>query len=707
MMPDSACCINLSSVVLETYPDSSPWDLDPPLFAAVPDGYAPCNPFPQRLKDAALEQARRTGLNPFYFMCWTNPFVLDYPGPRGTPSPVLSCEKFSAHTTAPLPDISEAITRALDTSTIEPVANGVDSMYRICVDGETRILKLFLKPIAGNFEASFKKEAAAHARFSRFGTWNSSAVLQCHGVATLDIEPLKCVAMRPSVSSPACLRNLVVVYNSRTVHGLVFDDLGGAEVLSINNVTYPVADKALRALHEIHNAYVLQGAPTSRSILVGKGDSDEERVVWVDFSMSSCPENDANNVTRAGLLDELARGWSLLYARLIPDSLIGYEPDENSVDPWQLGRGFSASPLPPIRPRTPQSTPKDEVLARLFSYPEINLFSWDPPLHNLTPAPKDDDKFDSTEFLLAVKAAMSTNLSRRNPFLKWYGTCPLSILTPSFFAEGAKPFSSYQKPPPIAQLPTTPVTFLEHICPTGNRALFRVLIDGQQRLLKIFSSAVKQDNDDDKTSKERFDIELSAYSHLMHSGAGAIGVVPMCYGWMELSTQLARDANRFIRDTTLKQPVPQEPLDYYSTYRPPTMVSPIFDDEDFSPAAALVLEYLPKSEPLANGNITPRRADMALKALSFVHGAYVRHGDMLNSRNILVVHEDQGRPERVVFVDFDHAADPSWDDVPRISLLNEISSLWVLSYNYMLSQNRLFCNPICPPQTKNKALTTR
>ncbi|KAI0644120.1 hypothetical protein C8Q79DRAFT_1011914 [Trametes meyenii] len=695
-MPDSASCLNISSVILQTYPDSSPWDLDPPLFAAVPDGYAPCNPFPQRLKDAALEQAQRTGLNPFYFMCWTNPFVLDYPEP-GIPSPVLSRKKSSTRATAPLPDISESIIRALDTSTIEPLANGVDHMYRIRVGGETRILKLFLKTTADNSEDSFKKEAAAYARFSRFGTWKSSAVLQCHGVATLNIESLKRVAMRSSVSSPACLRELVVAYRSRTVHGLVFDDLGGAEVLSITNVTYQVADKALRALHEIHHAYVLQGAPMSGSILVGKGDSDEERVVWVNFSVSSCPENNANDVTRAGLLDELARGWSLLYARLIPDSLIGYEPDENSVDPWHFGRGFSIPPLSPVRPRTPESTPKDEVLARLFSYPEINLFSWDPPLHNLTPAPKDDDKLDSAEFLLAVKAAMSTNLSRRNPFLKWYGTCPLSILTPSFFAEGTKPFSSYQRPPPIAQLPTTPVTFLEHICPTGNRALFRVLIDGQQRLLKIFSSAVKQGDDDDKTSKERFDIELSAYSHLMHSGAGAVGAVPMCYGWMELSPQLARDANRLIRDTTLKQPVPQEPYEYYLTYKPPTMVSPLFDDEDFSPAAALVLEYLPKSEPLVTENITARRADMALKALSLVHGAYVRHGDMWKSRNILVVHEDQGRPERVVFVDFDHAADPSWDDVPRISLLKEISSLWVLSYNYMMSQNRLFCNPICPP----------
>ncbi|CDO77673.1 hypothetical protein BN946_scf184969.g24 [Trametes cinnabarina] len=117
------------------------------------------------------------------------------------------------------------------------------------------------------------------------------------------------------------------------------------------------------------------------------------------------------------------------------------------------------------------------------------------------------------------------------------------------------------------------------------------------------------------------------------------------------------------------------------------MVSPVFEDYR-EPAAALILEYLPNSEALGIQNLTPQRADMALRALSHVHEAHVLHGDVWKSRNILFVRDGDSGLERVALVDFDHPTDPVRGEVSRVSLLKELSDTWILFYNYMV---RLMC----------------
>ncbi|KAI0644134.1 hypothetical protein C8Q79DRAFT_1073399 [Trametes meyenii] len=682
MVPASS--LNVSSVILRCYPENSPWDLDPPPFALVPVEKGLCTPFPQEFKDAALLQAQRTGLNPFYFMCWSNPLLLDDPSLAASAPPLDSVRR-QLGSIGPLPSLSSAlITRTLHTLVELPKQDGNSISFRFLADGEKRVLKLFLDSRATNPGGQFQRESSAYARFAHFGVGKSGAVARCYGTVLVDIDSLRNTITAGTGFSQYVRDAIRSSPESAVLHGIVLEDLGTMETLSITNITDELADRALRALYEVHSAYVLHGAIDYCHVVV---DFDRNRVIWTDFGHSVSPEQDKGGSTRADFLEELANCWYMVYARLIPDATIGYLVDGKTWSPWTAHRRSPPPPLAPVCRRVPEASLHQETLTRLLSYPETNVFSWDPPIYNLTPAPKDDYKLDTVEFLKAARDAKYTNIGVANPLVKWYGSCPLSVLDTLLYSECQEPFTRYERPPLIGQLPDSPIQFLEHVSPSSNRALFKVLIDGQLRLVKIFSAAVRPSYKDLKTPKERFDIELSAYSHLMHSGVCDTGAAPRCFGWMEFSPQNARDANKLVRETQ-RNMSPSDPDEV------PVLAFPVFDDA--SPAVALVLEYLPNSTPLIIENVTPRRADMALRALSRVHGAYILHGDVWKSRNILVVRDDEGDGERVVIVDYDHAMDPTMGLVTRLILLTELARTWILTYNYMLSDRRLFCNPVFP-----------
>ncbi|KAI0666372.1 hypothetical protein C8Q78DRAFT_1156925 [Trametes maxima] len=668
----SASALNVSSVILRCYPENSPWDLEPPPFALVPVEKDLCTPFLQEFKDAALLQAQRTGLNPFYFMCWSNPLLLD-DSSLATSAPPLDSLRRQLGSIGSLPSLSsQLVTGMLHTLVELPKQEGNTISFRFLVDGEQRVLKLF------------QRESSAYARLAHFGVGKSGAVAKCYGTVLIDISSLRETITAGAAFSKHVRDAIQSSPESAMLHGIVLEDLGVMETLSISNITDELADRALRVLYEVHRAYVLHGAIDPSHVLV---DLNRKRVIWIDLSCSVCPEQDEGGSTRAHFLDELARCWCMVYARLIPDATIGYLANDKTWSPWTAHRTSPPPPLAPVCRRVPEASLHQETLTRLLSYPETNVFSWDPPIYNLTPAPKDDYKLDTVDFLKAAKNAKYANMGVANPLVKWYGSCPLAVLDTHLYSECQKPFTCYERPPLIGQLPDSPIQFLEHVSPSSNRALFKVLIGGQLRLIKIFSAAARPGYEDLKTPKERFDIELWAYSHLMRSGVCDAGAAPRCFGWIEVSPQHARDANKLVRET-------QRNMNTSDPDEVPVWAFPVFDDA--SPATALVLEYLSNSTPLIIENVTPRRADMALRALSRVHGAYILHGDVWKSRNILIVRDDEGNDERVVIVDYDHAMDPTMGLVTRLILLMELAHTWILTYSYMLSDRRLFCNPVYP-----------
>ena len=125
--------LNVSSVILRTYPEVSPWELDGVCFIQ-PLSYRPIPPFPEDLYRAALVHAQKTGLNPFYIFCSNNPFVLDAPNTANSPlRPPTSLEAQSM----PKVNLSEMITL------VDIVRSQSDNVVcRILVAGTTRVLKL-------------------------------------------------------------------------------------------------------------------------------------------------------------------------------------------------------------------------------------------------------------------------------------------------------------------------------------------------------------------------------------------------------------------------------------------------------------------------------------------------------------------------------------------------------------------------------------
>ena len=159
---------------------------------------------------------------------------------------------------------------------------------------------------------------------------------------------------------------------------------------------------------------------------------------------------------------------------------------------------------------------------------------------------------------------------------------------------------------------------------------------------------------------KRFAREKAAYEHLLHFGACAKGVVPNCFGWLELTSQE--------RDSLVELP------NLTSHWRH-------LRNDDGLPKA-LLLEYLEEAKMLSIENITVGLADKAVRALYHIHAAYVLHNDV-HGRNVLVLPSG-----RVVWIDFDAAmvANPSIEarSVSRYDLLDELANSWDWFYNTMV-----------------------
>lgn len=98
--------------------------------------------------------------------------------------------------------------------------------------------------------------------------------------------------------------------------GILLEYFHDAQQLSIENVSMAIAEKALRALHPIHAAYVRHGDVHGRNILL----LPDERVVWIDFNNSMCASDE--DLTRHDLFEELHDGWYYFYRGLVSEHLL-------------------------------------------------------------------------------------------------------------------------------------------------------------------------------------------------------------------------------------------------------------------------------------------------------------------------------------------------------------------------------------------------
>ncbi|KAI0336220.1 hypothetical protein GY45DRAFT_1342286 [Cubamyces sp. BRFM 1775] len=602
----AATGFNVSSVVLRSYPECVPWDIDPEVYSFWPTESV--------LKEAALVYAQRTKLNPLHFMCMNNPFVLDRPDITQMNLPFTTVGRIQDFEAASIEFIQELY------------ATNEFILYRVCLKGVRRLLNLYFGPTSSE---QFDAESAAYARLLRHDTSSSGAVLRCHGWMELDLR--RAINEARNVISDHT-RDMVNAHASNMARGIILYDLPGAEALSIHNITPELAQDVLRSLHRVHAAYVLQGSPSRHCILVSP---TENRAVWVDFGHALCD------------LAELAEAWHIVFQRLVSAATISLANLLTSiyVDPCCLDRlgswpGCHRSPDPHWN-----RSASDEIEAILFSYPETDLFSWDPPVSNLTPTPRFDHRFDTAEFLKAVRIAKWQTYGLRNPLYTWYGMCPL-VPSPRTYEDALTPghFRHYVPPPPLPRLSSdTAIRFLEHVRSLASHPPFKVRIGDEEWLMKV-----NEDNEDDETAKKRFEMERDAYAHLMHYGACVAGAAPQCLGWIELSCKHVYDAIDMIRRTRDSGTLPED--------EELAWVSPIF--EDGSVACALIIEYIEDAEPLSHVNLTMGRMDLILRSLARVHGCYVQHDDLENWNNVLIVRGRDGKPDRAVLVDFDHAMTP-------------------------------------------------
>lgn len=130
--------LNMSSVFLQSYPETSPWDMDtvgvtdlhPPLKVLQPT----IRPLDVQVKALALAQAQRTGVNPLYFMCSNNPFFLD-----NWEKAALPLKGYQVPRALPFLELSPGLI-----SDLEEIHTGDCQchMLRVKLDGEPRVLKL-------------------------------------------------------------------------------------------------------------------------------------------------------------------------------------------------------------------------------------------------------------------------------------------------------------------------------------------------------------------------------------------------------------------------------------------------------------------------------------------------------------------------------------------------------------------------------------
>ncbi|CAL1698035.1 unnamed protein product [Somion occarium] len=296
-------------------------------------------------------------------------------------------------------------------------------------------------------------------------------------------------------------------------------------------------------------------------------------------------------------------------------------------------------------------------------YPETSLFEWYPRLQNLIPEDRTGEAaLDTPEFRhAAFNRACKTGI---NPLGYWLGSNPLYI-SENVQAEEI-PWRAYEAPPPLPRVELEDPVFLRNINPYGNTPLFEIRSGNISRVLKVFVSKTSPEwwngntsTFDPQLSLRLYHAEKDAYAHLRHSGACDAGVVPQCFGWLQLSREVASQLS-------IQFKLYWELADA---------------DEDLP--YALLLEHFADAVQISVQNVTFPMAEKALRALYVVHKSYVQHGD-ISRRNILLLPDG-----RIIWIDFDASKCASDPNLRRQDLWDEARGTWGLFYQSLLPGARI------------------
>ncbi|CAL1714755.1 unnamed protein product [Somion occarium] len=293
-------------------------------------------------------------------------------------------------------------------------------------------------------------------------------------------------------------------------------------------------------------------------------------------------------------------------------------------------------------------------------YPETSVFDFDIQPLNLTPpfyvtleAQNDTPGFRAAALAQALQHDM-------NPLHGCYGTNPFSMHPRT--KETDAPLPACSPAPPLPQLPFDDnFTLIEHINPTGNVMMLVIKYEGELRLLKF------QQFDRYTVGKRkllRFDTEKAAYEQLLHRGVCDIGIVPRCYGWVELKSE-----------------------------HMPMIEKQLHTDWDWDRNGlpkGLLLEYFADAVPVSISNVTIFLAEKAMMALCQIHAAFIKHNDIAR-RNCLLLPDG-----RVIWVDFDTCLFPDLG-VRRVDFWEELRIAWQFFYTCLLPNQRIgYHDPLVP-----------
>lgn len=297
------------------YPESSPFDMHPPLHNLRPESVQD-----PPIIDAALVEAIRDEVmsrnNPFDNMLGECPLTF---GPDAVPlMPPLPFRETPSLTEIVAEKFKFRIAGLFTRHRV--LTNGSydgPMVYRIKVGDEMRVLKVVRHVLSdvqvltanglqypeSNSEientysmspvSRFHLERGAYARLSHHGVCARGAVPRCYGWLYLNEKRIQRIGLQ-----------------GRGAYALVLEHFEDAQPITSHNITIDIADKALRGLCDIHAAFVLHSDTESPgNILLLPGG----RVVWIDFDFSCW----GPSIPRSDFMYELATCWTYFYCTLV------------------------------------------------------------------------------------------------------------------------------------------------------------------------------------------------------------------------------------------------------------------------------------------------------------------------------------------------------------------------------------------------------
>ena len=154
---------------------------------------------------------------------------------------------------------------------------------------------------------------------------------------------------------------------------------------------------------------------------------------------------------------------------------------------------------------------------------------------------------------------------------------------------------------------------------------------------------------------------MQAYAHLVHYGACAKGVAPLCFGWLEVpDVLLAKIPGLFKLRSSATPMAPDTP-----TFK------------------ALLLEHIPNAEKLSISNMTLDVTHQLLRGLVDIHMSYVCRGRLRASDMWLV--PENGGVTRVLWIDFMDATCASDGLLCKRDFFMELRAGWEYLYARLVS----------------------